>query len=173
MIYIYNCYGGTHTSSLASAIHLNKLPLDRVPTKEEILSTAYFNKLNYQDMRRIIFRGIDDEGNKVYSLGRGIYKDLVICLEQLAKILCEGNEIKQRIIFSNMSPTVPVMMTMGGFLSRAMKIDCFGVPLLVAGAKRTYWNIVEVVKHTKEAAETSEEPIMVFDNLKLVKYLVK
>ena len=27
MIFIYNCYGGTYSSSLASAVHLKKLPL--------------------------------------------------------------------------------------------------------------------------------------------------
>jgi hypothetical protein len=35
MVIIYNCYGGTHSSILASAIHLKKLPIDRIPSKQE------------------------------------------------------------------------------------------------------------------------------------------
>ena len=36
MIYIYNCYGGTHSSALAAAYHLKKLPANREPTDKEI-----------------------------------------------------------------------------------------------------------------------------------------
>lgn len=55
MIYIYTDFGGTHTTSLAAAYHLNKLPTDRKLTKEEILNVDYFNKLKTEDMGKIIF----------------------------------------------------------------------------------------------------------------------
>ncbi|MES9753852.1 DUF3189 family protein, partial [Bacillus wiedmannii] len=38
MIFIYTDFGGTHSTSLAAAYHLNKLPTDRKLTKEEILN---------------------------------------------------------------------------------------------------------------------------------------
>ncbi|HDR7206958.1 TPA: DUF3189 family protein, partial [Bacillus cereus] len=57
MIYIYTDFGGTHTTSLAAAYHLNKLPTDRKLTKEEILNVDYFNKLKTEDMGKIIFHG--------------------------------------------------------------------------------------------------------------------
>ena len=34
MIYIYNCYGGTHSSVLAAAYHLKKVDETREPYKE-------------------------------------------------------------------------------------------------------------------------------------------
>jgi len=43
MIYIYNCYGGTHSSILAIAYHLKMLDETREPTKEEILNLPNFN----------------------------------------------------------------------------------------------------------------------------------
>lgn len=46
MIFIYNDYGGTHTTSLAAAYHLNKLPTDRVLTEDEILNVDYFTLCN-------------------------------------------------------------------------------------------------------------------------------
>lgn len=164
MIFIYNCYGGTHSSSLASAIHLQKLPTDRIPTKDEILKTAYFNKLKYKDMGRIIFRGIDAEGNKVYSIGRGTSKVLIPCLENLINLLHNECGVNEKIIFSNMSPTVPPAMTMGGFFSRGLGIHFIGVPLLVIGAKQAYNRIIEIVDNTKESARTQNEPVLVLSN---------
>lgn len=55
MIYIYTDFGGTHTTSLAAAYHLNKLPTDRKLTKEEILNVDYFNKLKTEDMGKLFF----------------------------------------------------------------------------------------------------------------------
>lgn len=164
MIYIYNCYGGTHSSSLAAAIHLKKLPLDRIPTKEEILNADYFNKLNYKDMGRIIYRGTDEEGNKVYSIGRGTSKVLIPCLENLITLLHNEYGFNDKIIFSNMSPTVPPAMTMGGFFSRGLKINIVGVPLLVIGAKQAYEKIIKLVDKTKESAKTLNDTVLVLKN---------
>ncbi len=164
MIFIYNCYGGTHSSSLAAAVHLKKLPLDRIPTKEEILNVDQFNKLTYRDMGRIIYRGTDEEGNKVFSVGRGTSKVLIPCLENLVKILHDECGLNDKIIFSNMSPTVPPTMTMGGFFSRGLKIDFIGVPLLVVGAEHAYKKVIEIVERTKESAKTLKEPVLVLMN---------
>jgi len=171
MIFIYNCYGGTHSSSLASAIHLKKLPLDRIPTKQEILGTDYFNKLKYKDMGRIIFRGIDEDGNKVYSVGRGTSKVLIPCLENLIKILHDECGLSEKIIFSNMSPTVPPAMTFGGFFARGLGIEFIGVPFLVIGARQAYNRIVEIVNYTKESAKTLNEPVLVLLNDKPQKHI--
>jgi len=123
MIFIYNCYGGTHSSSLASAVHLKKLPRNRIPSAEEILNVDYFNRLTSKDMGKFIYRGTDDEGNKVYSMGRGTSKVLIPCLKNLIELLNSECGLKERIILSNMSPAVPPVMTVGGFLSRKMHLD--------------------------------------------------
>lgn len=164
MIYIYNCYGGTHSSSLASAVHLKKLPLDRIPTDDEIISTPYFNKLTYKDMGRIIYRGDDEEGNKVFTIGRGTSKVLVPCLKNLIDILQNDCGLEERIILSNMSPVVPFAMTMGGFFSRGLGINFIGVPLLIIGAKQAFPKVIEFVERTKRAAKESNEKGIVLMN---------
>ena len=164
MIFIYNCYGGTHSSSLASAIHLNKLPQDRIPTKSEILNTDYFNKLSCKDMGRIIYRGMDEEGNKVFSLGRGTSRVLLPCLKNFIMLLQQECNVNEKILLSNMTPTVTLPMTVGGFLSRRLGIDTIGVPLLVMGAQQAYKEIVEVVNFTKESAKTLQEPVLMLLN---------
>lgn len=56
LIYIYNDYGGTHTTSLAAAYHLNQLPQsERKLTTEEILDVKYFNQMTNDDFGRITF----------------------------------------------------------------------------------------------------------------------
>ncbi len=164
MIFIYNCYGGTHTSSLASEIHLKRLPEDRKPTRDEILNAKYFNKLGYQDMRKLIFRGVDDEGNKVFTLGRGMTKTLVPFLENFINLIHNEYGFSERFVLSNMSPTVPPFLTAGGFLSRGLGIDFLGVPLLVKGSRQAYDRIVRIVKRTRDQAHSFEGLVLVMDN---------
>ena len=150
MIYIYNCYGGTHSSSLASAIHLGNLPIDRIPTKEEILNTAYFDTLTYKDMGKIIYRGTDKWGNRVYTMGRGTSKVLIPAIGNLIGLLKIECGLTDEIVLINASPTVTFPMTVGGFLSRGLKLHFIGRNLLVIGVKQTYFNIVKLVAATLE-----------------------
>ncbi len=145
---------------------MKKLPLDRIPTWKEILNTDQFNRLTYKDMGRIIYRGTDEEGNKVFTVGRGTSKVLIPCLKNLVTILYNDYGFNEKIIFSNMSPTVTFPMTIGGFLSRGLGIDFIGVPLLVIGAQQAYRKVVEVVKYTQECAETLNDPVLVLLNKK-------
>lgn len=166
MIYIYNCYAGTHSSALAAAYHLKKIPTDRIPTREEILSIDIFNKLTPKDMGKIFFHGRDEEGHKVYTIGRGRSKALVPAMKNLL-LLLEGDGIQhEKIIFSNASPTVPLAMTFGGLFSRRLHIDFIGVPLLVKGAKQAYESIAHLVQRTKEIGRTTTKPVEILENKK-------
>jgi len=152
MIFIYNDYGGTHTTSLAAALHLQIIKPSSFPlSKEEILSVPYFGK--------------DQDGNPVYTIGRKSQKLVVPSLESLALMLFEHFNIEERLIFSNTSPTVPKIMSVGGFFSRGLKIDFIGVPLLVRGAKECVLNIYELVENTKQVAHTpTKDKIIVLNN---------
>lgn len=164
MIYIYNDFGGTHTTALAAAYHLKKLSADHQLTKEEILAVPYFNQLNASDMGKIIFHGIDEEGNSVYTVGRGTSKHMQAAFKNLSLLLQEKYDGHEKIIFSNTSPTVPFAMTIGGLFSRWLKIDFIGVPLLVSGAKQCCQDILRVVAHTKDTGKTTREKVTVLKN---------
>ncbi len=150
MIIIYNCYGGTHSSILTSAVHLGILPSNRIPSKQEILNTEYFNKLHYKDMGRLIFHGMDEYGNKVYTIGRGTSKALIPALRNLSLEMHKLYDVNEGFAYVNTSGTVPISMTLGGFFSRGLKIDFIGVPLLAIGAQHTYNNIVTLAQKTKQ-----------------------
>ncbi|MED2843440.1 DUF3189 family protein [Bacillus toyonensis] len=164
MIFIYTDFGGTHTTSLAAAYHLNKLPTDRKLTKEEILNVEYFNKLKTEDMGKIIFHGLDENGNPVYTIGCGASKVVVPAMKHLGEILQKHYESHEKIIFSNTSPTVPLPMTFGGLFSRRFHMDFIGVPLLVWGAKICCDNIQRLVSYTKEAGRLTNDYVVILDN---------
>lgn len=164
MIYVYNCYGGTHSSVLAIAYHLKMLDETREPTKDEILGLPNFNKLVYGNCGEFFYYGIDKDGNKVYTIGRGRSKVLIPGLYNLSSMLHKQNLLNEKIIFSNTSPTVPLSMTFGGLFSRWLKIDFIGVPLIVKGAKQSYKNIIKLVNHTKEIAKEDKSSVIILDN---------
>lgn len=163
MIIIYNCYGGTHSSILTSAVHLGLLPSDRVPSKKEILSTEYFNMLRYKDMGRLIFHGVDEYGNKVYTIGRGTSRALVPAMRNLTLEMHKLYNVNEGFAYVNTSGTVPVQMTLGGFFSRGLKIDFIGVPLLAIGAQHTYKNIIALSQKTKQLCLEKPDNCFIID----------
>ncbi|MRZ79911.1 DUF3189 family protein [Paeniclostridium sordellii] len=164
MIYIYNCYGGTHSSILAMAYHLEMLDENREPTKDEILNLPNFNKLVYGNRGELFYYGSDKDGNEVYAMGRGRSKVLIPGLYNLASMLHKQKVLDEKIIFSNTSPTVSLPMTFGGLFSRWLKIDFIGVPLLVKGAKKSYKDIIKLVNHTKKVGKEDTSGVIILDN---------
>lgn len=164
LIYIYNCYGGTHSSALAAAYHLKKLPFARKPTKNEILNTDCFNRLTPKEMGKLIFHGLDEEGSEVYTIGRGSSKAVIPAMRCVLERFEKNEMLDEKVIFSNTSPTVPLAMTFGGLFSRRLKIDPLGVPLLVLGSQQAYKDIIKLVERTKAHAKTTSSLIEVLDN---------
>ena len=157
-------YGGTHSSILAMAYHLEMLDETREPTKDEILNLPNFNKLVYGNRGELFYYGSDKDGNEVYAMGRGRSKVLIPGLYNLASMLHKQKVLDEKIIFSNTSPTVSLPMTFGGLFSRWLKIDFIGVPLLVKGAKKSYKDIIKLVNNTKKVAKEDTSGVIILDN---------
>lgn len=163
MIIIYNCYGGTHSSILTSAVHLGYLPSDIIPSRKEILNTKYFNKLQYKDMGKLIFHGVDTEGNKVYTIGRGTSKALIPAMINLTMDLHKLCNVDECFAYVNTSGTVPFSMTIGGLFSRGLKVDFIGVPLLTIGARRSYKKVIELSQKTKQLCKEKPDNCFIID----------
>ena len=167
MIFIYNCYAGTHSSSIAAAIHLGQIEGDRVPDSKRIQGINLFNRLDVKDMGRIIYRGTDEEGNRVYTLGRGSSRVVIPAMAELAGMMCEQHGLSEKIIFANMTHMVTPFMSVGGFISRRLKLDFLGLPFLILGSKQAYLKIGSVVKMTREQAKSAEGPVIILENKQL------
>ncbi|KAB3531471.1 DUF3189 family protein [Alkaliphilus serpentinus] len=145
---IYHCVGGSHSSVVATAIHLNRLPIDQKPSMSDILNISYFDKMTIRDRGKIIYRGTDEKGNKIYNMSRQFVPQLVIPLIEDTWNMLGGNP-EELLMVSTMS-SVNFLMRLGGFTSRRMNWVSFGRPIVASGVLQTYFNIVKIVEETKK-----------------------
>lgn len=148
MYIIYHCVGGSHSSITASSIHLGLLPTDRKPSVEELLDVPFYDTLNKEDQGRIILRGIDEFGNKVFTLSRQFYPHLIIPAIQDAWELAGGN--RKDLLIVNTMTSVNFIMKIGGFSSRRLKLVTFGRPIVARGTIKSYDKLLKIVKDTKD-----------------------
>lgn len=148
MIVIYHDVGGAHSSCTAANIHINKLLMDKIPTKEELLSLPTFDKITKKDQGHLLYIGEDEFGSQVYTLSRQYKPQLVIpAITDLYEII-HGN--REELFLADTSPTVNNLMKIGGFSSRRLHWVAFGRPIVTKGTLDAYESIVNLVKSVKD-----------------------
>ncbi|MCT4594966.1 MAG: DUF3189 family protein [Anaeromicrobium sp.] len=148
MIVIYNDFGGTHSSATAAHIHVNKLPIDRIPNREELLSLPTFDKVNKSQHGNLIYIGEDELGCKVYTVACEFKPKLVIkAVEDMYKITHGSLDGLYTI---NTKHTVNIWMKIGGFFSRYLGLVSFGRPIVTHGTLKAYDNISSLVSNVKK-----------------------
>lgn len=144
---VYHCYGGAHSSVTAAAIHLNWLPTDRLPKKEELIKIPYFDRTTTKDHGLLRHMGEDQFGNNIYIIGRRNHSKV---FENMAKGLVEIYKTSAKdFLFVDVMPYVNWKMVLGGFTSRRLGIVWFGRPIITSGVKYSYWQIVSLVQRIK------------------------
>lgn len=146
---IYHCASGCHSSSTAAAIHLGLLPIDYKPSYHDLTNVPFFDQLEERDRGRLIERGIDNDGNKVYTLGRKYVSHLV--LPVVVDTWKAFNQNENDLLIVNTEPCVNGFMRLGGYLSRSLKFTGVGRPMVAKGTIYTYNNIADIVKNTKNS----------------------
>lgn len=147
MIVVYHDVGGTHSSATAANIHINRLPMDRVPNKNELLKLPTFDKLMKCERGHLMYIGEDEFGNKVYTLMRDYRPELVVPAIADMYALVHGST--KGLYLVNTSPAVNNWMKVGGFSSRRAGLVTFGRPIVTHGTIKTYFNLVKMVKDIK------------------------
>lgn len=145
---IYHCVGGAHSSVFAAAVHLGLLPKDRKPTKEDILNIPFFDTLSKQEQGKILLRGIDEKGNRVFTLSRQFATHLVLPAIEDAYQL-GGGQLCNLMLINTMS-SVNWIMKLGGFSSRRLHMVAFGRPIVAYGTLKAYDKVLQLVSKTKE-----------------------
>ncbi|MGI6285641.1 DUF3189 family protein [Neomoorella humiferrea] len=136
MMVIYHCFGGSHSSVTAAAIHLGLLSRHRLPTAAELLALPYFDGRSRGEEGDLKYMGTDAYGNKVYAVGK---KNLGARFETFLYNLAAVIGIPRRnILLLNTSPLVNMSMRIGGFISRRMGLTFLGRPLVVWGTRRAF-----------------------------------
>jgi hypothetical protein len=152
MIVVYHDVGGAHSSCVCANIHINKLPMDRIPDAEQVLSLPTFDKITKASYGRLIYIGTDEFGAKVYTLCRMRSKRFVVpAISDMYKLF-NGN--KKGLFLADTSPTVTNLMRFGGISSRVLGLVSFGRPIAAKGVLDGYPKMVDLVKSTKEYMRT-------------------
>lgn len=153
MIVIYHDVGGTHSTAIAANIHVNNLPIDKVPDKNEIIQLPTFDKIHKNQLGHIIYIGEDEFGSKVYTLGRK-YKPNIV-LASITDIYAMLNGEPEELYIIDTHPTVNIWMKIGGFASRELGMVTIGRPIVTYGTLKTYKNIADIVKAVKDKIRKS------------------
>ncbi|QXM06861.1 DUF3189 family protein [Crassaminicella indica] len=144
---IYHDVGGTHSTIIAASIHLHRLPINRLPTKDEILSIPLFDRLEKKDIGRLIYHGNDEYNNSVYTLSRQYAPHLAV--NSIKTVLDMINKDQREALCVDTSPAVNNIMRIGGGSSRRLGLVAFGRPIVTYGTIKAYPKIIEIVKKTK------------------------
>ncbi|MDI6709506.1 MAG: DUF3189 family protein [Thermoanaerobacterales bacterium] len=151
---LYHCYGGTHSSVLAAAIHTGHCSPDRPPTRDELETLPLFDKRAGADYGRARFYGPDAQGHEVWVIGRLKYAstpDRVF--GAMARLFPESGE--QVVV--NVTHALNWQMRFGGFVSRALHFTVLGRPFIAWGARRAYPEILALVARTKGELKALED----------------
>ena len=144
---IYNCYGGSHSSITAAAIHVGLLPETRVATKKELLNVPYFDAQVAPDHGRIRFIGFDEYGNEVYITSKknlgGQYEDI------MRKFIYLAGGKQEDFLFINTMAYVNFLMVIGGYTSRRLGLSILGRPIVIRGTQLSYMKFVHLVRLVK------------------------
>jgi len=145
--FIYNCFGGSHSSVTAAGIHLGLLPDTRVASKEELLSLPYYDAQVSRDHGRIRFMGFDESGCEVYIASK---KNMEAGYERSMRAfwdLVDGNQDK--VAFIDTMPYVNIFMMIGGFMSRRCGLNRLGRAIVLFGTRQSYYKFIHLVNLVK------------------------
>ncbi len=149
---VYDDFGGAHSTQVAAAIHLGRLPAERVATPAELLALPLFDRPTRRHHGCLILMGRDAQGHDVYVLGRGTGAEIVERAVASGLALAGGDAVILR--FFNTLPHVNLWMRVGGFLSRSLGWIGLGRPLVVYGTRRAYPALAKVVAEAQRWSAT-------------------
>ncbi|TCP59389.1 uncharacterized protein DUF3189 [Tumebacillus sp. BK434] len=144
---IYHCYGSAHSSVVAAAIHLGRLPDDRVPEKGEVLQLGDYDQVETWQIGTLFFKGHDEWGNPVYALGLG--KESRRSKRAVVTLLEHLQVDTSQLFFNEALPHINRFAKIGGALSRRYGMVGWGRPLSAFGIRTGYWRIVRFVEQVK------------------------
>ncbi|MGE5576691.1 MAG: DUF3189 family protein [Syntrophothermus sp.] len=144
MIIVYHCYGGTHSSPVAAAIHLGFLDPNQLPQPRQLVELPFYDRISPSDYGALRFMGQDATGNQIYVMGVGYHRNLMKRLVPGVAGILGGDP--GRIFLIDVYPCTNWWMKIGGFLSRRLGFITIGRPLVIFGTRRAYPKLVGVVK---------------------------
>lgn len=155
---IYHCFGGSHSSVTAAALHLGLLDKGYPPSNEELMRLPYYDKTCNADFGTIRLMGVDEYGNEVYVLGK---KSLGDRYSNILMGVAAMLGVEDELIVVNCMNRVNWMMKIGGFTSRRIGIPLLGRPVVTWGTRRAFMSLINLVEITRLKAMHSSKSLQV------------
>lgn len=157
---IYHCYGGTHSSVTAAAIHLGILPEDRIPGQEVFMQLPLYDRQDTCQHGHVFFMGIDEYGHEVYLTAR---RSQPVILEKVFAGLVEAfGLLPSSYCLVNAMSQANWLMMLGGYLSRRWGLIRVGRPIVIMGTRFAYFKMVKLVKKIKDNLRANGEKSSLF-----------
>lgn len=142
MIIIYHCFGGTHSSVLAAAVHTGLLDTEKRLLAADIAGLPYFDTRDGDDYGKLCAYGQDKQGNRIFVLGRrGFSEAPEYIFRQLQRLY--GPTGRYKLV--NSARTLNWQMRLGGYLSRRLRLKRLGLPLIMRGTRKALPRIAALV----------------------------
>ncbi len=141
---IYYCYGGSHSSVTAAAIHLGLLK--ERPSYHQLLDIPYFDYQTKYQHGIIRCLGVDGNGTEVFFVGRRNYKAFEQLVLSIADLL---GTPRSELILVNTLPCTNWLMVIGGLLSRGLGLVSLGRPIVAWGTIMAFPRFTSLVKEVK------------------------
>lgn len=143
---IYHCYGGSHSSPTAAAIHLGLIPRNHLPGFKELQQLPYFDQLTWDRHGKLIYMGTDEWGNDIFFLARRNQAQFVIGIIKEFIRLSGGDP--DEYFFIDCMQGFNLFMVTGGYSSRGLGLVKFGRPIVTFGTILSFPILVRIVKRT-------------------------
>jgi hypothetical protein len=142
---IYHCYGSAHSSVVAAAIHLGRLPTNRLPTSSEVLGLSDFDRARSEEIGTLFYKGVDEYGTKVYTIGLGRHWE---CGVRAIRSMLKEHHVSDFHLVRALE-SITMLTKVGGALSRRYGMQAIGRPLAAWGIRRSYPRLLALVNGVK------------------------
>lgn len=143
----YYCYGSSHTSVVAAAIHTGRLDLERVPTIAELTSLRHFDRVRSAELGTVFPAGLGPDGERVYVVGLGPGRKII---HQTILSFLELQQVPPReYLFADALSRANWVVRAGGLASRRLGLVALGRPLAALGIQMVYPRLASLVAETR------------------------
>ncbi len=143
----YYCYGSSHTSVVAAAIHTGRLDLERVPTIAELTSIRHFDRVRSAELGTVFAAGPGPDGERVYVVGLGPGRKII---HQAVLSFLELQRVPPReYLLADALSRANWVVRAGGLASRRLGLVALGRPLAALGIQMVYPRLASLVAETR------------------------
>jgi len=148
---IYYANTGVLTSRVAGSIHLNKLPMERIPAIKELIAHFENSGGAPANFGAPLFLGKDESGNEVFGLDFAGEPGLGL---QTVYFLLTAHSNPLDWKFFNVKVSSHFYTVIGAFVYNKLKLDRLGKHIFAYGIQESYQDIVALVKKAKELSRS-------------------